>query len=138
MATHAIHDALWPGLPYPRGATWNRLGVNFAPYSEHAERVELCLFDDSGRHEVQRLTLREQTDQVWHDFLSQARPGLLCGVSTARIARATVTVSTARNGCWMDSSEVAMAAGTPFDPSQPKQLPGRSLGLIRFAARTST
>ncbi len=72
-------DALWPGLPYPRGATWNGMGVNFALFSENAEKVELCLFDPSGRHEVQRIELRERTDQIFHGFLPQARPGLLYG-----------------------------------------------------------
>jgi isoamylase len=70
---------LWPGRPYPRGATWDGMGVNFALFSESAERVELCLFDAGGRNEVQRLVLREQTDQVWHGYLPQARPGLLYG-----------------------------------------------------------
>jgi glycogen operon protein len=78
MATSVI-DALWPGRPYPRGANWDGMGVNFALFSENAERVELCLFDHSGRHEVQRLALREQTDQVWHGYLPQARPGQYYG-----------------------------------------------------------
>ncbi len=72
-------DALWPGRPYPRGATWDGQGVNFALFSESADRVFLCLFDPSGRHEVQRVELRECTDQVWHGYLPQARPGLLYG-----------------------------------------------------------
>ena len=79
MANPATFDALWPGRPYPRGATWDGLGVNFALFSESAERVEVCLFDPTGRHEVQRIALREQTDQVWHGYLPQARPGLLYG-----------------------------------------------------------
>jgi len=66
MPTNAAIDALWPGKPYPRGATWDGMGVNFALFSESAERVELCLFDASGRNEIARLTLREQTDQVFH------------------------------------------------------------------------
>ena len=78
MAARAI-DAVWRGRPYPRGATWDGMGVNFALFSESAERVELCLFDPSGRHEVQRIVLREQTDQIWHGYLPQARPGLLYG-----------------------------------------------------------
>ena len=57
-------DAVWPGLPYPRGATWDGMGVNFALFTEVAERVELCLFDASGRHEVRRIQLRERTDQL--------------------------------------------------------------------------
>jgi len=79
MATTALIDALWPGKPYPRGATWDGMGVNFALFSESAERVELCLFDASGRNEIARLALREQTDQVFHGYLPQARPGLLYG-----------------------------------------------------------
>ncbi len=79
MAAHPTIDALWPGRSYPRGATWDGMGVNFALFSESAERVELCLFDPSGRNEVQRLVLREQTDQVFHGYLPQARPGLLYG-----------------------------------------------------------
>ena len=75
---HAI-DTLWPGQPYPRGANWNGMGVNFALFSEHAERVELCLFDASGRHQTHRIVLRERTDQIFHGFLPQARPGLLYG-----------------------------------------------------------
>ena len=69
MAASAVIDALWPGKPYPRGATWDGMGVNFALFSESAERVELCLFDASGRNEIARLALREQTDQVFHGYL---------------------------------------------------------------------
>ena len=71
-------DAVWPGSPYPRGATWDGRGVNFALFSAHAEKVELCLFDARG-HERQRIELRERTDQVWHAYLPQARPGLAYG-----------------------------------------------------------
>ena len=71
--------AIWPGRPYPLGATWDGEGVNFALFSEHAERVELCLFDAAGRREIQRIALREHTDQVWHCYLPEARPGLLYG-----------------------------------------------------------
>jgi len=70
---------VWPGKPYPLGATWDGEGVNFALFSEHAEKVELCLFDETGRRELHRIALREQTDQVWHCYLPEARPGLLYG-----------------------------------------------------------
>ncbi|MDT8384717.1 MAG: glycogen debranching protein GlgX [Gammaproteobacteria bacterium] len=69
----------WPGRPYPLGASWDGRGVNFSLFSEHAEKVELCLFDGQGRREIQRVTLREKTDQVWHVYLPEARPGLLYG-----------------------------------------------------------
>src|SRR5918998_1758207 len=71
--------AVWPGRPYPRGATWDGEGVNFSLFSQHAEKVELCLFDARGRREVQRIALTEHTDQEWHCYLPEARPGLLYG-----------------------------------------------------------
>ena len=71
--------AVWPGKPYPRGATWDGEGVNFSLFSQHAQKVELCLFDDRGRREVQRIELTEHTDQEWHCYLPEARPGLLYG-----------------------------------------------------------
>lgn len=70
---------VWPGKPYPLGATWEGEGVNFALFSEHAEKVELCLFDAKGRHEIQRIRMLEQTDQIWHCYLPEARPGWLYG-----------------------------------------------------------
>ena len=79
MRPQGLIDAVWRGQPYPRGATWDGMGVNFALFSESAERVELCLFDASGRNEVQRVALREQTDQIFHGYLPQARPGLHYG-----------------------------------------------------------
>jgi glycogen operon protein len=73
------YTAIWPGTHSPRGATWDGEGVNFAIFSENAVRVELCLFDESGRKEIQRIDLRERTDQIWHCYLPEARPGLLYG-----------------------------------------------------------
>jgi glycogen operon protein len=70
---------VWPGQPYPRGATWDGEGVNFSIFSTNAAKVELCIFDASGRHELQRIALRERTDEVWHSYLPEARPGLLYG-----------------------------------------------------------
>ena len=70
---------VWPGRPYPLGANWDGEGVNFALFSERAEAVELCLFDHAGRRELHRVRIKEQTDQVWHCYLPEARPGLLYG-----------------------------------------------------------
>ncbi|HEV8312890.1 MAG TPA: glycogen debranching protein GlgX, partial [Burkholderiaceae bacterium] len=70
---------VWPGRPYPLGATWDGEGVNFAIFSEHAEGVELAIFDASGRHERHRIALRERTEHVWHAYLPEARPGLAYG-----------------------------------------------------------
>ena len=67
------------GWPAPLGATWDGKGVNFALFSAHAERVELCLFDQRGRRELHRIALPGYTDGVWHGYLSDARPGLRYG-----------------------------------------------------------
>jgi glycogen operon protein len=65
-----------PGSPYPLGATWDGAGVNFALFSENATGVELCLFEGSeGHREEARIPLTERTDQVWHIYVRQARPG---------------------------------------------------------------
>ncbi len=79
MISRPQRVAVLPGRPYPLGATWNGAGVNFALFSEHAEKVELCLFDPRGRRETQRIVLPEYTDSVWHGYLPDARPGLLYG-----------------------------------------------------------
>ncbi|KZD12748.1 glycogen debranching protein GlgX [Oceanibaculum pacificum] len=68
-----------PGLPYPLGATWDGAGVNFALFSAHAEKVELCLFDPKGKREVRRVALPENTHEVWHGYFPDIRPGQLYG-----------------------------------------------------------
>ncbi|HYU14160.1 MAG TPA: glycogen debranching protein GlgX [Stellaceae bacterium] len=70
---------VWPGQPYPLGATWDGKGVNFALFSAHAEKVELCLFDRPGQYEQARIALSEYTDEVWHCYLPEARPDQLYG-----------------------------------------------------------
>ena len=70
---------VWPGLPYPLGATWDGSGTNFALFSAHAEKVELCLFDDDGEKESARLALPEFTHEIWHGYLPDVRPGQLYG-----------------------------------------------------------
>jgi glycogen operon protein len=71
---------IWPGLPYPLGATWDGEGVNFAIFSENATAVELCLFDDpDDAVERDKILLRERTDQVWHCYLPDVRPGQYYG-----------------------------------------------------------
>jgi len=71
---------VWPGRPYPLGATWDGAGVNFAIFSEHAHKVELCLFDaPDAVKESSRVALPEQTDMVWHGYFPDIRPGQLYG-----------------------------------------------------------
>ena len=72
-------QAVWRGVASPLGATWDGSGVNFALYSEHAERVELCLFDPSGRREIARIDVPYRTDFVWHCYLPEGFPGLRYG-----------------------------------------------------------
>jgi len=67
------------GRPFPQGATWTGLGVNFAIFSAHATKVELCLFDDRGETEIGRVDLPEYTNEIWHGFLPDARPGTVYG-----------------------------------------------------------
>ena len=69
---------VWPGKPYPLGATWDGAGVNFALYSQNASAVELCIFDDDGE-EINRIRFTEHTDLTWHLYLPEARPGLRYG-----------------------------------------------------------
>src|SRR3954467_10870013 len=71
---------IWLGYPYPLGATWLGNGVNFAIFSETATSVDLCLFDriDSPQENI-RIPITEHTDQVWHLFLPDVRPGQLYG-----------------------------------------------------------
>ncbi|MET9336241.1 glycogen debranching protein GlgX [Nonomuraea sp. NPDC003804] len=64
---------VWPGEPYPLGATWDGVGTSFAVFSEVAERVELCLFDDDGAEE--RIELPEVDGFVWHGYLPGIMPG---------------------------------------------------------------
>jgi isoamylase len=75
----ALPARLEPGAPSPLGATWDGLGVNFAVFSAHAERIELCIFDPTARREVTRFNLPECTDEVWHGYLPDARIGLIYG-----------------------------------------------------------
>lgn len=71
---------VWPGSPYPLGTTWDGRGVNVAIYSENATRVEFCLFDSAdAKSESIRISLPEQTDQVWHGYFPEMRPGNIYG-----------------------------------------------------------
>ncbi|MBD1554006.1 glycogen debranching protein GlgX [Pseudomonas typographi] len=67
------------GQPFPLGATWDGLGVNFALFSAHATKVELCLFDDDGKEELERIELPEYTDEIFHGYLPDAHPGMVYG-----------------------------------------------------------
>lgn len=71
---------IWPGRPYPMGADWDGLGVNFAIYSQHAERIELVLFDrPEDEQPAVSLELPERTGPIWHGYIPNLRPGQLYG-----------------------------------------------------------
>src|SRR4051812_34161069 len=71
---------IWPGRPYPLGATWDGGGTNFAVYAENASSVELCLFDsETDDREAQRVRLPEYTDMVWHGYFPDITPGQVYG-----------------------------------------------------------
>ncbi|ATN37729.1 glycogen debranching enzyme GlgX (plasmid) [Rhizobium sp. ACO-34A] len=74
-ADYRITAGNWETL----GANFDGEGVNFALFSAHAERVELCLFDETGGHEIQRLDLSEYTHEIWHGYVHGLRPGALYG-----------------------------------------------------------
>jgi isoamylase len=71
---------LWPGKPYPLGATWDGQGTNFALFAENASNVELCLFQNvEDAQESECFTLEEQTAHVWHGYVPGVRPGQVYG-----------------------------------------------------------
>jgi isoamylase len=67
------------GLPHPRGATWDGKGTNFALFSANATKVEVCIFDDEGKRELYRVELPEYTNQIWHGYLTDVKPGTIYG-----------------------------------------------------------
>src|SRR5580704_15378759 len=71
---------IWPGRSYPLGATWDGAGVNFALFTEHSSKVELCLFESvAATKEAERIVLPERTEQVSHAYLPDVLPGQLYG-----------------------------------------------------------
>jgi len=71
---------VWPGRPYPLGATWDGAGVNFSLFSENATAVTLCLFDGPDqKKESASIPLKEVTANVWHQYLPDVMPGQLYG-----------------------------------------------------------
>ena len=71
--------AIQEGLPHPRGASWDGKGTNFALFSAHATKVEVCIFDENGENELERIELPEYTNQIFHGYLPDVRPGTVYG-----------------------------------------------------------
>src|SRR5437868_15066404 len=70
---------LSPGTFSRLGASWDGRGTNFALFSANARKVELCLFDNQGRRELERIELPECDEDVWHGYLNDISPGQLYG-----------------------------------------------------------
>src|SRR3954471_21912456 len=71
---------IWPGRPYPLGASYDGLGVNFALFSEHGVKVEVCLFDQArGAGPRETFALPERTAHVYHGYVPGLKPGQLYG-----------------------------------------------------------
>jgi glycogen operon protein len=79
MPPAILRSRISEGSPGPLGANWDGLGVNFALFSANAWKVELCLFDDAGVTELERIELPEYNNEVWHGYLPDARPGTTYG-----------------------------------------------------------
>ncbi|MBA6326770.1 glycogen debranching protein GlgX [Colwellia sp. MB02u-6] len=73
------HYRMEPGSVYPIGATVTETGVNFAIFSAHAEKIELCIFDQYGSKELKRFVLPQREHDIWHGFLKGAKAGLVYG-----------------------------------------------------------
>ena len=82
------------GLPHPCGASWDGKGTNFALFSANATKVELCLFDERGERELERIALPEYTNQIWHGYLPDVGPPpFMDTASTGLMSRRLVTDS---------------------------------------------
>src|SRR6202140_2444457 len=68
------------GSPAAQGAIWDGKGTNFAVFSAHATKVEICLFDSKGISELERIALPEYTDEIWHGYLPDVNPSDVYGL----------------------------------------------------------
>lgn len=106
------------GKPYPLGATWDGLGVNFALFSENATRVELCLFDEAqSAHESQRIVLPECNAHVWHGYLRDVKPGQIYGYRVYGPYEPAKGMRFNSNKMLVDPYAKAIVRGTKWDDS---------------------
>jgi isoamylase len=105
------------GLPFPRGATWTGLGVNFALFSANATKVELCIFDEQGQREIERVELPEFTDEIWHGFLPDARPGTIYGYRVHGPYEPTGGLRFNPNKLLLDPYAKAVVGSLDWDPA---------------------
>lgn len=74
-----MQTTIYPGVPYPLGATWDGEGVNFTLVTENATQVDLCLFDTPYGEETARIKLNDRSHHVWHGYIPEIKPGQLYG-----------------------------------------------------------
>ncbi len=128
---------IWPGRPYPLGATWNGKGVNFALYSENATKVELCLYNSpDDDKESERITLVEHTDMVWHCYLPDVRPGQVYGYRVHGPYEPEQGHRFNPNKLLLDPYAKALARPTPFRVTSSTARRGISRLANLIAART--
>ncbi|MDA1165816.1 MAG: glycogen debranching protein GlgX [Planctomycetota bacterium] len=109
---------IWPGRPYPMGATWDGAGVNFALYSRNATAVDLCLFEDSkSTQESATVTLKQKTNFVWHGYLPDVRPGQLYGYRVDGIYDPAIGHRFNRNKLLLDPYAKAIGRDITWDDS---------------------
>src|SRR3954451_3017308 len=129
---------IWPGRPYPLGATWDGRGVNFALYSENATKVELCLFDAAeDKKESQRISMPGQTDQVWHAYRPDARPGQVYGYRVYGPYEPTAGHRFNPNKLLLDPYAKQLVGRVQWDPSVFGYTLGSPQGDLSFDERDS-
>jgi len=88
---------LWPGKPFPLGATASKAGTNFAVASDVAEGMVLCLFDEAGHEE--RLELLEEDGGIWHGFVPGVGPGQRYGYRVVGPSRLRAAYAATPTSC---------------------------------------
>ena len=127
-----------PGKSHPLGATWDGQGVNFALYSAHATRVELCLFDSpDAEHESARITMPEQTEEVWHMHVPHLTPGQLYGYRVYGVYDPARGLRFNPNKLLVDPYARALAGSLQWDDAVFGYRVGAPEGDLSFDARDS-
>ena len=107
----------WPGTAYPLGATFDGSGTNFAIFSEHAERIELCLFDGPEGAGETRVELTEVDGFVWHCYLPTVQPGQRYGYRVHGPNEPSEGLRFNPNKLLLDPYAKATAGTIDWDPS---------------------
>lgn len=95
-----------PGTPYPLGSHYDGRGVNFALFSAHATKVELCLFNQNGTEEVSRIAVTVNDNNVWHVYVGGLKPGRYTAIAfTAPTSRRRGIVSIPTSCCLIPTAK---------------------------------